>query len=128
MSLGYAFFIDFESKMLSKKGPWEVFFSVSLISWFLKDVLDKILTFDSEIDPKIDAKRKNKWLKLEVQEQKAKMFQNGCQKGPRKLSKFKKNRYENRSKKVSLLFFKKIIPIPCSNRKTWHFAPYIFQF
>ena len=90
MSLEYAFFINFESKMLSKKGPWEVFFSVSLISWFLKDVLNKILTFEAEMDPKIDAKRKNKWLKLEVQEHGAKMLQNGCQKGSRKLPKFKK--------------------------------------
>ena len=92
MSLGYAFFIDFESKMLSKKGPWEVFFLVSLISWFLKDVLNKILTFEAEMDSKIDAKRKKKSLKLEVQEKKAKMLQNGCQKGSWKLPKLKKNR------------------------------------
>ena len=88
MSLGYALFIDFESKMLSKKGPWEVFFSVSLISWFLKDVFNKILTFEAGMDPKIYAKRKNKSLKLEVQEKQAKMLRNGCQ----KLPKLKRNR------------------------------------
>ena len=91
MSLGYAFFIDFELKRLSKKGSWEMFFSVSLISWFLKDVLSKILTFEAEMDPKIYAKRMRKAMKLEVQEKQAKMLKNGCQKVSWKLPKLKKD-------------------------------------
>ena len=60
MSLEDAFYIDLEPKMLSKRGPWEVFFSKALISWFLKDVRNKMLTFEAEMEPKIDAKTKKK--------------------------------------------------------------------
>ena len=73
----------------------------------MKDVLNKILTFDSEMDPKINAKRKDKSLKLEVEEKKAKMLQNGCQRDPEGYPNFKKNRYENIPKKVFFFFTKK---------------------
>ena len=107
MSLRYAFFINFESKMPSKKGPWEVSFLVCLISWFLKDVLNKILTFDSEMDPKIDAKRKNKSLKLEVEEKKAKMLQNGCQRDPEGYPNSQKIDTKTYLKRYSFFFTKK---------------------
>ena len=79
-----AFCIDFEVKMLSKRGPWEMFFSEPLISWFLKDVLNKMLTFEAEMEPKIDAKTKKKLWKIEVAAKTAKILQNGWQKGSRK--------------------------------------------
>ena len=59
------------------------------------------------MDPKIDAKRKNKSLKLEVEEKKAKMLQNGCQRDPEGYPNSKKNRYENIPKKVFFFFHKK---------------------
>ena len=127
MSLRYAFFINFESKMPSKKGPWEVSFLVCLISWFLKDVLNKILTFDSEMDPKIDAKRKNKSLKLEVEEKKAKMLQNGCQRDPEGYPNSKKIDTKTDLKRINFFSLKKR-PIPCSNPKSCHFTPYICEF
>ena len=65
---------------------------------FLKDVPNKTLTFEPEMEPKIDAKINNKSFTLEVEEKKAKMFQNGCQKGSRKPLKSRKNRYEKRIK------------------------------
>ena len=74
MSLGDAFCIDFEVKMLSKRDPWEVFFSEPLISWFLKDVLNKMLTFEAEMDPKIDATSNKKSFTLEGEEKKPKML------------------------------------------------------
>ena len=83
MSLGDDFCIDFEVKMLSKRGSWEVFFSEPLISWFLKDVLNKMLTFEAEMNPKIDAISNKKSFALEGEEKKAKMFQNVSQEGPR---------------------------------------------
>ena len=93
MSLEDAFCIDFDSKMVSTRDPWEVFFSESLISWFLKDILNKTLTFEAEMDPKIDAKSNKKSFTLEIERKEAKMLQNESPKGSKKLFKIKK-RYE----------------------------------
>ena len=96
MSLEDAFYIDLEPKMFSKRGPWEVFFSEAHISWFLKDVLNKMLTFEAEMEPKIDAKTKKRSWKIEVAAKTTKMLQNGWQKGSRKHPKSTKKRYKKR--------------------------------
>ena len=62
-----------------------------------------MLGFEAEMDPKIDAKRNKKSLKLEVEEKIAKMLQNECQMGSRKLPKLKKNQYEKRVKNMASL-------------------------
>ena len=84
-----------------------------------------MLTFGSEIDPKIDAKRKKKLLKLEVEEKKAKMLQNGCQKGSRKLPKLRKNRYEKRIKNGRQFFRPQRSPLAPPDPKTLQNATYI---
>ena len=128
MSLENAFCIDFGLKMLSKRGPWEVFFSEAHISWFLKDVLNKMLTFEAEMDPKIDATSNKKSFTLEGEEKKAKMLQNVFQKGSRKLTKLRKNRYEKRIKNGRRFFRPQRSPLAPPGPKTMQNAPYICKF
>ena len=54
MSLGVDFFIDFDPKMVPKRDP---IFMERQFYWLLKDVLNKILTFEVEMEPKPDTKR-----------------------------------------------------------------------
>ena len=77
----------------------------------LKDVLNKMLTFEAEMEPKIDAKRNKKRMKFEVKEKKAEMLQIRCQKGSKKLPKIQKNRYQKHIKKGICFFNQKGRPL-----------------
>ena len=57
MSLGFDFLMDFDPQMVPKKDPEQLLFLERLFYRFLKDVPNKTLTFDLEMDPKTDPKR-----------------------------------------------------------------------
>ena len=128
MSLRDAFCIDFEVKMLSKRGSWEVSFSEPLISWFLKDVPNKMLGFEAGCDPKIDAKMNTKSMSLEVEDKIEKMIQNVSQKGSWKLPKLRQNRYKKRIKNRDLFLRPHRSPLAPPDPKTLQNARDICQF
>ena len=57
MSLGFDFLMDFDPKMVPKKEPEQLLFLERLFYRFLKDVLNKTLTFEVEKETKTNPSR-----------------------------------------------------------------------
>ena len=53
MSLGFDFLMDFDPKMVPKKEPEQLLFLERLFYRFLRDVLNKTLTFEVRRHPKM---------------------------------------------------------------------------
>ena len=87
-----------------------------------------MLTFEAEMNPKIDAISNKKSFALEGEEKKAKLLQNVSQKGSRKLPKLRKNRYKKRIKNRDLFLRPHRSPLAPPDPKTLQNARDICQF